>query len=448
MLATHVEHALRPAFIELELDRGRVELEQPLEVDEGAVLEGVVTLNSAVPTFGLQLGASRKVQVPGPYCPNLRGVTWDAGSYQHNSARGQTTSTGQLRITGLSAGIHKLRVDGIRIGNEWVGMGSLGRGVRATRELELPMLFSTIDFGFQVQLFRTVSKNRPLPYVKVLARTLRSTSTASTGANGQLAQAYTASSSTEPGLTLDFSEVGYEKRSLPILNVPQTLEWQLVEMLPTMAGEATLVVSLLGDPNRSLERFSVLLLREGERRDSFDLFPWQKTQWKRGEEAVRIEGIEPGVYRLTLKADSPANPRGVHWPDTDSTVLDEVLELELSAGEERKLPLHLRIGGRLFLPAVCPEGDCGGRTGGVLYRVRKGNGELIETSWVTASDSGSRGRSIGGLNLDRDSYLDPPLEAGDYELEVWLREQELDRIAHPFRILPGEITRLEINDPR
>lgn len=448
LLATHRERELRPALLDLELTEGRVELEEPLELDEGAVLDGVVTLNSAVPGFELSLGAMRKGPVSGAYCQKLPGTFWIDGGYLHSSAKARSTDAGKVRITGLSPGVHRLRVNAIQIDDEWVSLGSLGQGVRVTRDLELPSQGAVIGFGYQVQLFRTVSGGKPLPYVKVVARTRNSSSTTNTGPNGQFAQVYPSSSSVAPTVTLDFSAEGYEKHSVPLEGGPQTLTWQEVEMVPTMAGEATLVLSLLGDPERSLERFALLLLREGEEYRSSDLLSWQKTHWIRREEAIRVEGIEPGAYRLMLMPNSPSSRSRSYWPDTDTGILTEVLDIEFSAGEQRELSLRLRTGGRLFLSAICPQGDCGGRTGPVFYRIKGGGGEVVESSWVTPAGSQSNSRSIGALSTASDSYLDPALEPGVYELEVWTRGEDAPSIAHPFRILAGEVTRLEIDDPR
>ena len=443
VLVTHAEKLLAPEFVEVTVSEGETLLDGSIELDEGAIYEGYATMNGARPAYQLELQLSRRGD---DYrtCDGVAVPFWHDSRY-HSGVRTHTTQdSGYFRITGMAAGTHNLRVEHVRVGDE---IGRTFSGIeRITRiAVELPNRSSGPNFEFQVKLFACVSNGIPLSRVNVLAHYEVGAATTVTGTDGRIALICTAEGRTAE---IEFQLEGYESVRFPLVREPQGTAWKMIDMASAKAHDAVLVLELRGDSQRTLERFTVRLQPEGQVASNTSLAnTWRETSWKRRSAPVRIEGITPGSYRLLISADDPTNGPGQSSPDTGSMILRTSREIRFFAGEERKLSVDLRSGGRLLLSAICPNG-CADRSGSVGAEILDSLGKIVESHWVSESGPGGRTITMGQLMQRLDAYLEPPLEPGQYSLRVWPDKDKSRALTFPFQIVRGEVTRLEIVDPR
>ena len=95
-----------------------------------------------------------------------------------------------------------------------------------------------------------------------------------------------------------------------------------------------------------------------------------------------------------------------------------------------------------------PDGNDGGQTGGISYQVLDHLGSYVPTHWVSKSGKGTHTIIHGMISQATDCFLEPPLPAGNYTLEIWGKARATSRLSYPFRIVAGENTTLSVSDPR
>lgn len=442
VIAHHKGQLLRPSFLALDAIAGVNQLPESIDLDEGAVLQGKATVNGGAPGFELELEVEDR-RIEASYCQKSAGLRWFEGQYYESRRTWMTNAAGAFRITGLSPGEHRLGVNRLGLDGDRVQV-SHGPRVTTVASASAPDLSAAVNFKFHLALFECVSDHRALPGVRVKVAYNRGSTSTSTDRAGRIAVAYAPDG---PDSTVEFSRAFHETVTLPLERNLLVAEWRIIELPPIEGAGATLLLDLEGDPLRNMERFSLQLLTAGQTQYS-ELEPWQTTQWKRSVGATQLSGIPAGNYRLTILPDDPSNGPGSLYPDTASSVWSETVDVQLGAGEVRRLQIPLHVGGRLWLQATNPAGTADGREGGVGYRVLDASGELVESCWVTQPGLSTLSTMSGGIALVEDCFLEPPLPVGNYTLEIWAKVGDENVRQYPFAIASGEITRMHVDDPR
>ena len=440
VVAWHKDKRLRPAWLPVDAIAGASELQ--LRLDEGAVYEGQMTLAGQRPEFELEFELSNSTIDHGA-CPEGGDLRWHAGAYHYATRNDRTFNRGAFRITGLAAGQYTMSLSGLTLAEQRVGL--VHEGVFDARpKAHFPNPSAALELDFQISLFECFAHGRSVPGVKLFLADDQGRMRTQMDETGKLALAHSRSGFEG---SIEFKKAGYTSTLLQIHADRQLLARERIELQSEGAARATLDLRLIGDPTRNLERFHVALLQAGEEASDFELDPWQRTQWKRTEGAVRIEGIRPGGYRLTVAAADPSS-RETAYPDTACTILSVVREVTFEAGEARALTVELIEGGRAWLQAVYPDGNDGGQTGGISYQVLDHLGSYVPTHWVSKSGKGTHTIIHGMISQATDCFLEPPLPAGNYTLEIWGKARATSRLSYPFRIVAGENTTLTVSDPR
>lgn len=437
-VVAHTEDSsLLPAHVEVHLDAGETSLSAPMELEEGAVLEGQVLLNGRPSALAMNLqlrGAHKK----------LKGCRWHLIDGQYHDAaskRVQVHADGQVRITGASHGTYELSLESFEFEGERVSLvGSTDSILK--QKVDLPAQASLLNFEFRHRLFHSTSGGSSLPYVRFQVSSedgvVRQGSTAD---GARLALACSADGMPSE---VEFTLEGFLPETRSLLPDDRDLHWETVDLSAARKEQATLVLHLNGDEQRSMEHVSILLDPLGEVSGSGSgRDAWRETQWRRLDRSIRIEGIPPGAYRLTLASEDSSMLIFGSWPDTASTILNVTEELSLSPGSEQTLQLDLRAGGRLKLAPI--EALEAGETR-LRFTLIDALGVQVDGHWITTAASASPGRFEGEIPAGLELFFQPPLAPGSYELRTWSEGRAKDAFAYPFDVIAGQIVGLELRD--
>ncbi len=444
VLVTHKLMLLRPEFVEVSTVAGETFLESPIALTEGEILSGLIVWNGARADFETECELSSSGRRTSRFCDDFNDTLWCEGGYVNDTRRFTTERSGEFRITGCSSGLHRLIARAISRNGESVEILH-GYGARAGWSFDLPNASLRVDFRAQIKKFTCVSNGQPIPRVGVTVRHDGNLTRRRTGDDGRIALLM---GTGHPLASIEFQAPGFRTVERELGDLPARVSSEIIEMRSDLLDTGTLVIDLTGDPERQLERFSVQLQSKvSGAKQAAESNPWRASSWKRTGDMLRIAGIAPGKYDLVLAADDPANSASQEYPDTASMVMSESREVVIAAGEVSRVSIELRLGGRLWIPAIYGKSIDGIPTGVLRYRIANKQGKVAKGRWVTSSGTGLGASFTGGIYQIEDAFFEPPLRAGPYTLELWRAEDEGDLVATPFKIVAGEVTALEISDP-
>ena len=305
-----------------------------------------------------------------------------------------------------------------------------------------------VNYRAQVRIFNCELNGQPVPEVGVSISHDSGRNRKLMGPDGRIALLI---GPKHQDALVEFQTPGFHKVTKPLGDQIATLSSQTIEMEPNSLDTGSLAIELIGDPERQVERFSIQLRPvASDSEPAREPDPWRANSWKRTGDTLRVEGIEPGSYELILAADDPTNSATQEaYPDTAAMILSETREVTFAPAEESHVSIDLQLGGRLWGPALYSTENSGIPPGALRFRIVDKQGYIANGRWVTASGNWvGQGFTTGRIYQVEDTFFDPPLPAGQYMLELWRAEDESDLITTPFKITAGEVTTLEIVDPR
>ncbi|MDJ0973795.1 MAG: carboxypeptidase regulatory-like domain-containing protein [Planctomycetota bacterium] len=219
-----------------------------------------------------------------------------------------------------------------------------------------------------------------------------------------------------------FEPVVRELRTGP-LGVPML---ETVDLGPPKL-QAVLVVSLKDDAGKPITRADIQVVDpDSVTSHGFDMEPVKRST----DGVYRLEGLEPGKRSVVVRPGRSSMEFIGHY-----LILREAVHL--SPSEETRVDLVAKRGGRLRITVR----DEAGAIRGCNATLRDARGETRLVAYVSGGEDFAT-MSTGGPGSASPSTVEPPLEPGEYELELSLKGFETKRVT--AKVKAGETTDVEV----